>query len=100
MKAIFRPFIHFSAKKYVEISLAVKVGEFGSQEGYLIVTITNLDYRLGPIGDASATARYATAMAAMAANKPIMLRFWDPYNTCTSASTAFAIPNSVQILQQ
>lgn len=82
------------------IPSAIKVGEFGSQEGYLIVSMNNLDFRLGLINDPAAKARFAVLTAAIVANIPVLLRFWDPYSTCSDASAAYAIPNSVQVLQQ
>lgn len=90
----------FGAVNCVGVPQNVKVGEFGNQEGYLIVTINGLDFRLGPIGDSGAKSRLALASVALAANKPLMLRFWDPYADCNSASTAYAIPDSTQIVGQ
>lgn len=78
---------------------AAKVGEFGAQEEYFIVTLNGLDFRLGPISDQGARSRMAVATAAVAANKTLLLRFWDPYSDCSVASSARAIPNSVQLLQ-
>lgn len=73
---------------------ATKVGEFGNQEGYLIVTVNNLDFRLGPISDQAARSRLALATTALAANKNLLLRFWDPYNDCASARVAQFRSNS------
>jgi hypothetical protein len=73
--------------------------ELGAQEGYFIVTVNSLDFRLGPIGDQSAKSRMAVATAALVANKPLLLRLWDPYSDCNAASGAQAVPNSVQLLQ-
>lgn len=84
----------------IGVPTATKVGDYGNQEGYLIVTINNLDFRLGPLDDQGAKSRLALATAALAAEKPLMLRFFDPYFDCTSASSNRAIPNSTQILQQ
>jgi hypothetical protein len=81
------------------VPTATKVGEFGAQESYLIVTINNLDFRLGLVDDQGAKARFAIATAALAADKALLLRFFDPYSDCTSASTNKAIPSSTQILQ-
>ncbi len=78
----------------------VKVGDYGIQESYFIVTIGGVDYHLGSIAhDPAAKSRYATAMAALLSNKPLMLRFYDPYTMCNDASVARAVPNSVQLVQ-
>ncbi|OWQ91844.1 hypothetical protein CDN99_05585 [Roseateles aquatilis] len=80
------------------IPQATKVGEYGAQEGYLIVTLNNMDFRLGPANDSGAKARLAVVTAALAANKQVMLRFFE-YGDCAGASAARAVPNSTQILQ-
>ncbi len=89
----------FASVDCLGVPQATKVGEYGAQEGYLIVTVNNLDFRLGPTDDASAKSRLAIATAALAANLRLVLRFYDPYNDCTSASANRAIPNSTQVLQ-
>lgn len=89
----------FSSVNCIGVPQATKVGEFGAQESYLIATVNNLDFRLGQLTDQGARSRLAIATAALAANKPLLLRFWDPYNDCSAASNAQAIPNSTQILQ-
>ncbi|MBT9494363.1 MAG: hypothetical protein IV107_18910 [Paucibacter sp.] len=101
---IFSAFIFFSASassavNCVGLPQAVKVGEFGAQEGYLIVTINNLDYRLGPVDDPSAKVRVVIALTAIANNKPLVLRFWDPHSDCNSVSFNRVVPNSTQVLQ-
>ena len=88
----------FAATDCVGVPQATKVGEYGAQEPYLIVTLNNLDFRLGPSDDASAKARLAVATAALAANKPVMLRFFY-HGDCATASADRAIPNSTQMLR-
>jgi hypothetical protein len=89
----------FAQTNCVGIPQAAKVGEYGAQEGYLIVTLNNLDFRLGPVDDPSAKARLAVATAALAAGKPLMLRFFGE-SDCASASAARTVPSSTQVLQQ
>jgi hypothetical protein len=83
----------------IGVPYATKVGEYGAQESYLIVTVNNLDFRLGSnSGDDSAKARLALATTALTANKQLLLKFFD-YADCSSASTAKVVPNSVQLIQ-
>lgn len=78
---------------------AAKVGEYGNQEGYLIATVNNLDFRLGlATNDQVAKSRLTLAMMAMASNKALLIKFWD-YTDCAAASAAGANPNSVQLVQ-
>lgn len=88
-----------AAVNCIGVPHAVKVGEYGNQEGYLIVTINNLDFRMGPAtNDQVAKARLALAMTAITSNKSLLIKFWD-YTDCAVASAAGANPNSVQLLQ-
>lgn len=82
----------------IGVPSATKVGDFGNQESYLIVTLNNLDFRLGLVDDQAAKARLALATAALAGEKSLLLRFFDPYVDCSTASANHAIPNSTQVL--
>lgn len=80
------------------IPSATKVGEFGNQAEYLIVTISGRDYRLGPATDDRAKARLSLASAALVAGKTLALRFWAE-SDCDGASANRTVPESLQLVR-
>ncbi|MBL4867048.1 MAG: hypothetical protein JKY67_11810 [Pseudomonadales bacterium] len=72
---------------------SAKVGEYGNQEGFLIVDIAGTDYRLGPGNDDYAKARFAVANTALVSGKDLLLKFYGS-SSCTDASSNHTIPNT------
>ena len=60
----------FADTNCIGVPQVTKVGEYGAQEPYLIVTLNNLDFRLGPVEDPGAKARLAVTTAALASGRP------------------------------
>ena len=79
------------------IPSAVKMGEYGLQEAYIITTINGKDYRLGKFDDDGAKIRLSIAQSALLAEKEVVLRFYDEVS-CDNASTNKTIPNSTQLV--
>jgi|GEM_PF-4652687 len=77
----------------------VKLGDIGPDDGFLMVNVAGKEYRLGTPENEAAKVRLTLVLAALAANKSVMLRFYDPYNDCAAASSARALPTSVQLLK-
>lgn len=88
-----------AAVNCIGVPSSTKVGEFGAQESYLIVSVGGLDFRLGLLDDQGAKLRFAIANIALSQNKNILLKFYNPYVDCGAASVDRVIPNSVQIIQ-
>lgn len=75
----------------------LKMGDFGSQERYVIVDLGGRDYRLGDAADHRTKARLALAQTALLAGRKLTLRFYG-HNSCSSAGDARALPSSTQIV--
>jgi hypothetical protein len=76
---------------------AVKMGEYGAQEAYVIVSMGAKDYRLGRYDAEGTKIRLSLVQTALVAEKQIKLRFWNT-DSCDLASENKSIPNSVQLL--
>lgn len=74
----------------------VKMGNYASQERYVIVTINGQDYRLGDGADDYTKARMTLVQTALLAGKKIKLRFYG-HSSCSAAGSDRAIPSSTQM---
>ena len=81
----------------IGVPQVTKVGEFGSQEGKLLVQINNKNFTLGDTTSEVARSRLALATSALVANKKLVLRFWVEAD-CSKASENKTVPNSLQLL--
>lgn len=90
------PVSSFADVTCIGVPQAVKVGEYGAQELYLIVTLNGMDYRLGTADDPWAKARLALVTSAFISTKTLVLKFWLSLD-CNAASLNHDIPNSVRL---
>ncbi len=88
----------FSATDCTGVPSAVKMGEYGNQEAYVIVRIGDVDYRLGRFDDDAAKVRLTIVQSALMSQEQVKLRFFN-VNTCGEASSNKEIPNSTQIIK-
>lgn len=80
------------------VPTVLKMGEYGSQEAYVIVRVEGKDFRLGKPTDASTMVRMSTAQSALIANLQVKLRFYGEVS-CDAASSSKTIPNSIQLIR-
>jgi hypothetical protein len=88
----------WSAVDCVGVPQAVKMGEYGNQEAYVIVRIHGLDYRLGMPEDEATKIRVSLAQTALVSGFPLKLRIWGE-DACIAASENKRSINSVQLVR-
>jgi len=88
----------FAAIDCKGVPQAVKMGEYGNQEAFVMVRINNLDYRLGTPDNPTTKIRVSLAQTALVSGTELKLRYWAA-STCEQASTGEIGLNSVQLVK-